>query len=163
MKLFNLLMVMFLMTISIQAQKSKLPNVDVKNLDGKMIEARDIQKDGMPMVISFWATWCKPCVKELNAIRDVKPDWDDELEFQFVAISIDDSRSQHNVAPFVKSRAWEYEVYLDPNSELKRALNVVNVPHTLLYNKEGKLVWQHAGYSEGDEDLLFEKIRQYSQ
>ena len=86
----------------------------------------------------------------------------DEADFQFVAISIDDSRSQHNVAPFVKGRGWEYEVYLDTNSELKRALNIVNVPFTLLYDKKGKLVWQHSGYNVGDEDVLFDKILQYS-
>lgn len=162
MKLFMAFITLLFLTIGVQAQKSKLPNVEVKGLDGKKIEVKGIQKEGKPMVISFWATWCKPCVKELNAIRDVYPDWQDEAEFQFVAISIDDSRSQHNVAPFVKGRRWEYEVYLDTNSELKRALNVVNVPHTLLYNKEGKLVWQHSGYSDGDEDVLFEQILKYS-
>jgi len=162
MKLITAFITLFFLVSGIQAQNSKLPNIKVKALNGKMVEARDIQEEGKPMVINFWATWCKPCVKELNAIRDIYPDWEDEANFQFVAVSIDDSRSQHNVAPFVKGRNWEYEVYLDSNSELKRALNVVNVPHTLLFDKEGKLVWQHSGYSVGDEDLLFEKILQYS-
>ena len=162
MKIFTSFITLFFITFGVQAQKAKLPNVEVKGLDGKMIEMSNIQKEGKPMVISFWATWCKPCVKELNTIRDIYPDWVDEADFQFVAISIDDSRSQHNVAPFVKGRSWEYEVYLDTNSELKRALNVVNVPHTFLYDKKGKLVWQHSGYTVGDEDVLFEKILQYS-
>jgi len=153
---------LFTIISGVYAQKNDLPNVKVKSLDGKMVEIKNIQKEGKPMVINFWATWCKPCIKELNAIRDVYPDWEEEADFQFVAISIDDSRSQHNVAPFVKGRSWEYEVYLDTNSELKRALSVVNVPHTLLYDKKGKLVWQHSGYTVGDEDVLFEKILQYS-
>ena len=162
MKHLAALFILFSLVINIQAQKSSLPKVEVKTLDGKMIEVRDIQKEGKPMVINFWATWCKPCVKELNAIRDLYPDWEDEADFQFVAISVDDSRSQHNVAPFVKGRGWEYEVFLDSNSDLKRAMNVVNVPHTFLYDKQGKLVWQHSGYSVGDEDILFEKILELS-
>ncbi len=140
-----------------QKKKSDIPGIDIKTLEGKWISAKSIQKD-KPMVISFWATWCKPCVKELNAIRDVLPDWKEDVDFQMVIISIDDSRSEHRVAPFVKARAWEYEVYLDPNSELKRALNAPTVPHTFLYDKKGKLVWQHSGYSDGDEEELFDKL-----
>ncbi len=162
MKIILSLMTFLFLSIGAHAQEAKFPNVKVKGLDGKMIELKDIHEEGKPMVLNFWATWCKPCVKELNAIMDVYPDWVEEADFQFVAISIDDSRSQHNVAPFVKGRGWEYDVYLDINSELKRALNIVNVPHTLLYDKKGKLVWQHSGYSVGDEDILFEKILQYS-
>lgn len=162
MKLMTSVLALFFLTMGLQAQKTKLPSVEVKALDGRMVNVKEIQQEGKPMVINFWATWCKPCVKELNAIRDVYPDWVEEADFQFVAISVDDSRSQHNVAPFVKGRNWEYEVYLDINSDLKRALGAVNVPHTLLYDKEGKLVWQHSGYTTGDEDVLFEKILQYS-
>jgi peroxiredoxin len=153
--------VLIVLTASLLAQ-NKLPNIQVKGIDGKLVELRDIQKEGKPMVLNFWATWCKPCVKELNAIRDIYPDWLDEADFQFVAISVDDSRSQHNVGPFVKGRGWEYEVFIDVNSELKRALNVVNIPHTFLLDKDGKIVWQHSGYSTGDEDILFEKILEFS-
>ena len=140
-----------------QSKKTDLPGIDIKTLDGKWVSAKTIQKD-KPMVISFGATWCKPCVRELDAIRDVLPDWNDEFDFQMVTVSVDDSRSEHRVAPFVKAREWNYEFYLDPNSELKRALNAPTVPHTFLYNKKGKLVWQHSGFTEGDEDELYEKL-----
>lgn len=163
MKKLLILLFLFIQVTGLFSQGSRLPNVEVKALDGKLINARDIQKEGKLMVVSFWATWCKPCIKELNAIRDIYPDWLDQAEFQFVAVSVDDSRSQHSVAPFVKGRGWEYEVYLDINSDLKRALNVVNIPHTLIYNKEGRLVWQHTGYTVGDEDELFKKILDFSE
>ena len=162
MKQIAAFVILFSIVVNCHAQKTSLPNIKVKSLDGKMIGIKEIQKEGKPMVISFWATWCKPCVKELNSINDIFLDWQDEADFQFVAVSIDDSRSQHNVAPFVKGRGWDYEVYLDTNSELKRALNVVNVPHTILFDKEGKMVWQHSGYSDGDEDDLFEQILKYT-
>lgn len=138
-----------------------MPNLEVKTINGKMISARSILENKVT-VISFWATWCKPCVKELNAINEALPDWEEEVDFKMIAISIDDSRSEHRVAPFVKGRAWEFDVYLDPNSELKRALNALNVPHTFLFDAKGKLVWQHSGYREGDEEELLEKIKHYS-
>jgi len=140
-----------------QKKHNDMPNMDIKTLEGKMISARSIIKD-KPTVISFWATWCKPCVKELSAIHDAMPDWKEVLDFKMIAISIDDSRSEHRVAPFVKSRSWEFEVYLDPNSELKRALNVATVPHTFVFDTNGKLVWQHSGYTEGDEEELLNKL-----
>ncbi len=135
-----------------------MPNMDLKTLDGKMVSAQSILV-GKPTVVSFWATWCKPCVKELNAIQDALPDWEEEVDFKMIAISVDDSRSEHRVFPFVKSRSWDFDVYLDPNSDLKRALNVATVPHTFLFDANGKLVWQHSGYNVGDEEELLEKIK----
>lgn len=141
-----------------QNKRNDMPDIEVKSLDGKMISARSLLT-AKPTVVSFWATWCKPCLRELNAIHDVLPDWEDVVDFRMIAISVDDSRSVHKVAPFVKGRAWDFEVYLDPNSDLKRALNVSTVPHTFLFDASGKLVWQHNGYSEGDEEELLEKIK----
>ena len=129
-----------------QNTASEMPSVEVKGLDGKVVSASSLIK-GKPTVVSFWATWCKPCVKELGAMQEALPDWEEEIDFQIIAISIDDSRSEHRVAPFVKGRGWEFDVYLDPNSDLKRALNAPNVPHTFLFDANGKLVWQHAGYN----------------
>lgn len=134
-----------------------MPKVDVKSLDGKVVPARSLVK-GKPTIVSFWATWCKPCIKELNAIQDVLPDWKEEADFNIIAVSIDNSRSVHRVAPFVKARAWDFSVYLDTNSDLKRGLNVPTVPHTFLFDANGKLVWQHSGYAEGDEEELFDKL-----
>lgn len=140
-----------------QDRKTDLPAIDLKSLDGKRVQAPDLLQ-GKVTVISFWATWCKPCIKELSAIQDLLPDWEEELDFQLIAISVDDSRSEHRVAPFVNGRGWEFAVYLDPNSDLKRALSVPTVPHTFVYDCSGKLVWQHSGYNEGDEEVLYEQL-----
>ena len=113
----------------------------------------------MPIVINFWATWCKPCKKELNNIAEVYDEWQDETGVKIIAISIDDTRSMSKVAPYVNSVGWEYEVYLDPNGDLKRAMGVSTVPHTFLLNSKKEIVWQHRGYVDGDEDELFDEIQ----
>lgn len=136
-----------------------LPAADVKTLDGKKINTSTIANDGKPMIISFWATWCKPCKKELDAISEVYEEWQKETGVKLIAISIDDSRSSGKVVTDTKSHAWEYEVYLDENQDFKRAMNVNNVPHTFIVNGNGEIVWQHNSYSEGDEAHLFEVLK----
>ncbi len=141
------------------AQNRNLPSVEVKTLDGDALNIQKIENKGNPIVISFWATWCKPCKKELNNIAEVYEDWQDETGVKLVAISIDDTRSMSKVAPYVNSSDWDYEVYLDPNGDMKRAMGVSTVPHTFLLNGKNKIVWQHRGYVEGDEEELLEQIK----
>ena len=149
----------FIITTTIYSQNKLLPSVDVKTLNGKSININSIENNEMPIVINFWATWCKPCKKELNNIAEVYDEWQDETGVKIIAISIDDTRSMSKVAPYVNSVGWEYEVYLDPNGDLKRAMGVSTVPHTFLLNSKKEIVWQHRGYVDGDEDELFDEIQ----
>ena len=141
------------------AQTRALPNKVVKTLDGSNFNISELENDGNPIVISFWATWCKPCKKELNNITEVYDDWQEKTGVKLVAISIDDTRSMSKVAPYVNASDWEYEVYLDPNGDLKRAMGVSTVPHTFLLNQKNQIVWQHKGYVDGDEMELLKEIK----
>jgi len=149
----------FIITTTTYSQNKLLPSVDVKTINGKSININSIENNEMPIVINFWATWCKPCKKELNNIAEVYDEWQDETGVKIIAISIDDTRSMSKVAPYVNSVSWEYEVYLDPNGDLKRAMGVSTVPHTFLLNSKKEIVWQHRGYVDGDEDELFDEIQ----
>ena len=153
--LLTILLLSFGVTFS---QERSLPNIEVKTLKGNSFNIQDLNNEGNPMVISFWATWCKPCKKELNAIAEVYDEWQNETGVKLIAISIDDTRSMSKVAPYVNSSDWEYDVYLDSNSDLKRAMGVSSVPHTFLINGDGKIVWHHKGYIDGDEEELYEQI-----
>lgn len=156
-KLFFALAFIIGLGFSVQAQ-DKLPSIQIKDLTGNQIDAATLSNDGKPMVISFWATWCKPCIRELNTINDEYIDWQEETGVKIVAVSIDDTRLSSKVRPFITGQGWEYDVYLDENSELRRALNVNNIPHTFLLNGKGEIVWQHNGYIPGDENHLYELI-----
>lgn len=136
-----------------------LPNINIKTLQGSQLNATEIVNEEGPTILSFWATWCKPCIRELNTINDEYIDWQDETGVKLVAVSIDDSRLSSKVRPFVMSQGWAYDVYLDENSDLRRALNVNNIPHTFLLNKNGEIVWQHNGYYPGDEVELYELVQ----
>ncbi|MBL4708268.1 MAG: TlpA family protein disulfide reductase [Flavobacteriales bacterium] len=144
---------------SAQSKTSTVPAVDVKNLNGTVFNTSDIKNDGKPVIINFWATWCSPCKRELNNIAEMYDDWVEETGVKLVAISIDDTRNMAKVAPYVNGKGWEYDVYLDPNGDFKRALGVNNVPHTFLVDGSGKIVWQHNSYSEGDEYELLELVK----
>ena len=136
-----------------------LPTVQLKNMAGEAISTGDLVTAGSPTLICFWATWCSPCKRELNNYAELYEDWQDETGVKLVAISIDDTRSMMRVAPYVNASDWDYEVYLDSNSELKRAMGVQTVPHTFLLNGKNEIVWQHKGYVDGDEDELLEQIK----
>ena len=144
----------------IKAQDSgrKIPAVEIKSLDSSPFNTGDIQNDGKPIIISIWATWCSPCKRELNTIAEDYIDWQDETGVKLIAISIDDARNMQKVKPYVDGQSWDYEVYLDPNADFKRAMNVNNVPHTFLIDGEGNIVWQHNSYQPGDEDELYELV-----
>jgi cytochrome c biogenesis protein CcmG, thiol:disulfide interchange protein DsbE len=154
-----ILTILFTYSIYSEETNNSLPSVKLKNLLGETIDTKAFSNEGKPFIINFWATWCKSCILELSSINDVYEDWQKETGVKIFAISIDDSRNSKRVAPFVKGRKWNYDVYIDENSDFKRAMNVNNPPHTFLCNGKGEIVWQHNGYAPGDEEELINQVR----
>ena len=157
-KICLLLTIFFSTNIILSQEKRSLPNVTVTTLEGKIFNIAELNNNKKPMVISFWATRCKPCKHDLNNIAGAYEEWQNETGRTLIAVSIDDTRSMAKVAPYVNSSDWEYEVYLDPNKNLCRSLGVSTVPHTFLINSKKEIVWQHRGYVEGDEEELYDEI-----
>ncbi len=137
---------------------SQIPSVDIKTLEGEIINTSSFNNNDAPIIISFWATWCKPCKQELENIHDVYEDWQEETNVKLIAISIDDARNTSKLKPMVNAKGWGYEVYQDSNREFATKMGVNPIPHTFLINGEGEIVYEHVTYSEGDEDKLYDKI-----
>ena len=136
----------------------QIPSVDLKTLDGSIINTSEFDNNKNPIVISFWATWCKPCKQELENIHEIYDDWREETNVKLIAISIDDARNTSKIKPEVNAKGWEYEVYQDSNREFATKMGVNPIPHTFLLNGDKKIVWDHVTYSDGDEEELYEKI-----
>ena len=110
-----------MMVVAAVAMYAQLPNVQLKDINGNTVQTGSISNNGKPVIISFWATWCKPCLRELKAIHEVYPDWQDETGVKMIIVSIDQAQDANKVKPLVDGFGWEYEVLLDPNGDFKPA------------------------------------------
>ena len=131
-----------------------LPEVTLSDMDGNQLDVSQLARSGKPVIISFFATWCKPCMRELKAIHELYPDWQDETGVEMYIVSVDQAQDIRKVKPLVNGNGWEYHVLLDPNSTLKRAMNVQNIPHLFVIDSKGNTVYNHTGYTDGDEQEL---------
>lgn len=148
-----------LLTFIIGTAFSQVPNVSLKDLYGKNVNTADLAVEGKPVIISFWATWCSPCKRELNNYAEYYEDWQADYGVELIAVSIDDQRTANRVAPYINSVEWPYSILLDPNRAFARAMQVNNVPHTFIFDASGKMVWQNNNYSDGDEEEVEEVLR----
>lgn len=149
----------FSLFLFISLVAGKAQTVSVENIKGEKEKFDEIIKGDKPVIVSFWATWCKPCTMELEALKELKAEWEGKI--RIVAISIDDSRSKGKVQSFVKGKNYPFEIYLDSNQELYKSLNISAVPFSYIF-KDGNRVYMHSGYTPGDEDHIIEKALEYA-
>lgn len=143
--------------------QDKLPEISLNNTEGEKVDVAEYGNNEKITVFNFWATWCTPCKKELNNIAEMYEDWQDDYNVEVIAVSIDDAKTTSRVKAYVNGQAWDYDVLLDSNQDLKRALNFQTVPYTIVVDQEGNIVDRHTGYVEGDEYELEEKIAELAE
>lgn len=159
MELSKLMSAVALCLVSLGAY-AQLPSVQLKDLEGKTVNTAELSNNGKPFVISFFATWCKPCNRELKAIHEQYADWQEETGMKVIAVSIDQAQNINKVKQMVDGEGWEYEVLLDPNSEFRRAMGVQMIPHVFIIDGKGKIAESRSGYTDGAESHLIEKVRE---
>ena len=140
--------------------QAALPSVQLRDINGNTIDTATLSNDGKPFVISFFATWCKPCNRELKAIAEQYADWQDETGMRLIAVSIDEGQNVNKVKPMVDAEGWEYQVLLDPNGDFKRSLGIQMIPYVLVLDGDGNIIDQRSGYTEGSEQHIIDLIRE---
>ena len=156
----RIILLVFICYSNILFGQKNIPNISITNFQNKSVKIQEELKTDNITILSFWATWCVPCINELDAISEVYEEWQEDLNVELIAISTDDSRTQKRIKPMVNGKGWEYKILLDKNQELKRALNISGIPHTLVL-KGNKIIFRRPGYSAGAEDELYEFIKEF--
>ncbi len=153
------LLIPILLVFQTTFSQETIPNINIKDLKNKSVNvSKDFAEKDKIYMFSFWATWCVPCIRELEAIKEEYKEWSEELNMELIAISTDDSRTQKRVRPMVNGKNWPYKILLDENQELKRALSIVNIPYTVVV-KNQKIRHVVNGYSQGAETELYEVLK----
>ncbi|MBQ9204579.1 MAG: TlpA family protein disulfide reductase [Prevotella sp.] len=156
----TIILSLFVWLAAVVTVRAQLPSVVLKTMDGKTVNTSELTNGGKPFIIDFFATWCKPCNRELDAIAEVYEDWQQETGVKIIAVSIDQGQNINKVKPLVSNHGWEYDVLLDPNSDFKRALGIQMIPYVLIVDGTGNIVYKHNGYTDGAETELIEKVRE---
>ena len=139
---------------------AQMPSVVLTDINGDRVSTDTLAHPGQPVVVSFFATWCKPCQRELSAIAEVYDEWQQDTGVKLVAVSIDEAQSVNKVKPLVDGNGWPYQVLLDPAGELKRALGIQLIPFVLILDESGNIVYKHNGYTDGAEEEILDKLKE---
>lgn len=160
MRKFIIIFMLLMCSIGALAQ---MPAVTLTDIDGNRVSTDTLSAQGKPVIVSFFATWCKPCMRELSAIAEVYDEWQEQTGVEVIAVSIDEAQTSQRVKPLVDANGWPYRVLLDPNGELKRALGIQLIPFVLIIDENGQIVYKHNGYTDGAENELLDKLLELGQ
>ncbi len=154
-------LLLLMMLITSQLAMAQLPQVYLKDIDGRRIDTSKLDNDGRPFIISFFASWCKPCLRELNSINSQYGEWQRLTGCRLVAVSIDRAQDVAKVKPLVSAQEWKFEqVLLDPNSVFLRKLGFQMVPSMVIVAPDGTIVDRRNGYVDGEESSILDKLKE---
>ena len=156
---YTLLILLLLHLSFLNAQE--IPDISLKSTDGETVSIKELTDSDNIKILSFWATWCVPCINELDAISHVYEEWQDETNVELIAISTDDARTKKRVIPMINGKDWAYQILIDDNQDLKRALNINVLPYVVLV-KNGEIIHTRTGYTPGSEEELYDVIKTHS-
>lgn len=155
-RLFSILLFILLGSTTSRSWGQHL-DTPLKDLEGKKILLSELCRQ-QPLVISFWATWCKPCQAELKQLHKLCQVYADS-GIAFLAVSIDAARDQTKVKSLVSGNGYSFVTALDQEQRAMKKFGFNDVPGTVILNSQGEIVWKHSGYKPGDELKLEEQIK----
>jgi len=142
-----------------QLRAQTIPQATVVSPEGKSYAFEKLVSGDKPVIVSFWATWCVPCIKELNEINEFYPQWKKETGARMIAISIDNNRNAQRIPAFIKRQGWNFEVYHDKNMDLAKAYKIYSIPYMLIF-KNGEIIFENTGYIQGMSEDIYDIIKE---
>jgi peroxiredoxin len=140
-----------------EVQTRKIPDFTLTDIEGRIFNLYKNLGRG-PVYVSFWATWCKPCVEELKIIQKLYEKYEDQ-GFQVVAINTEGPKASAKVKSFVKSYGFTFKVLVDNDGEVfRRKFKGAAMPFTVMANAEGNVILSAVGFKPGDEVEIEKKI-----
>ncbi|MFH1010623.1 MAG: TlpA disulfide reductase family protein [bacterium] len=130
----------------------------LKDLDGGRFTLSENLGKG-PILVLFWATWCRPCKQEMKDYRTILKSYQ-EKGVRILAISEDNSKTQSQVKPFMKGNGYDFTVLLDPTGEVLKGYDGISIPYTLVLDSSGKVQKVYRGKIRDIDELsaLLEKL-----
>ena len=147
---------MLLLFISLNNVFGQLPDIRLQDLNWKSVKVSDLKGENLT-IVDFWASWCKPCMNAIPKLSSIASDYKDQ-GVAMIGINTDGPRNQAKVKPLVRSLDIQYPILLDPDQELSGEFSVSVLPTLLIFNKDGKLVYRHEGFSPGDEAKIRSEV-----
>jgi cytochrome c biogenesis protein CcmG/thiol:disulfide interchange protein DsbE len=139
------------------AASGGMEGLELQAMNGGSVSVDSLLDEG-PLVLDFWATWCRPCRVEMPKIQKIYEELAGE-KVHFAAVSLDTRQSKNRVEAYIRQNAVSIPVYRDPEGRLARKFKVTAIPTTILIDQRGEVAYQTRGYRPGDEILLKKEIQ----
>ena len=136
--------------------QDKAHRFNLSSLDGEQYDLKTLLSGG-PVLIDFWATWCKPCKEYFPHLEKLHRKYGKD-GFTIVGISEDGPRNRSKIRSFLRSMDVSFIILIDETAEVMSNYGVYSLPSWFLIGSDGKILKSHRGYTTGDELLLEKEI-----
>ncbi len=160
------LIIFFLLTgmaTGLMSQNGNIPDEALVTMDGTTVMSTKVLQPATPVILVFWEMNSNTCCNNLENMQEL---WKESLQGQgvkMIAVCIGTNGTWSQVKPMAYGRNWEFEIYIDPNGNFKRSMNVATAPCTLLFDRNQQLLCRQEGYAAGDEVVLCDQLNRYIQ
>lgn len=134
-----------------------LDSIQLKNLRGKIVPLSSVAQKSTVILFCFWSVNSDASISELNAISSQYGKWSQINSFRFIPICADEGNQLNRMKSTANMNTWGFDVFADVNGDLRRELNAVSLPESMIL-VNGKIVYQQSGYESGSEQYLFNKV-----
>ena len=135
---------------------TEAPDFTLSDMKGNDVTLSEALENG-PVLLDFWALWCKPCLRALPSTNALAEEFGDR-GLTVLTVNTDSPRSASKVRPYVKSKKFSFEVLMDPNRSLQRLFRFNQIPQVYLIDSDGSIAYSQLGYSHALEKRLHSEV-----